>query len=562
LLKLRNYTSFMLPDSQIEDFDEISGRFLKVLGYEGFNFVYIETNNIYQVSTALQDLVKMSYPDRKIVSLYVYKNSYRWLMDQITKLGQGIIFINDFEQLIQNPEIAVPLNQRRDKLAAMPISLVCFAEVGAMPKVARAIPDLWSFRNLVLTFRYITPLQKERLLNREQITAAFIDENTKKEKLELINQLNGKLNTLKDDLYDYPLKSRLLHELAGLYSYIQLIDQAIETEEKNLALARQFNSSDDAELARINYNIGNYYFQKADYDTAKIFFEQAFNFTDKTKESLLLADGFDGLELSYRELGNYEKSLELAIKANNIYEKILAKYHPELANSYNNLSIIYQDIGNLPQAMEFQLKAIDIREKVLSPDHPELATSYNNLAQIYLAMGNLPQSLEFQLKAKEIQEKVQDRNHPQMAACYNNLSLIYRAMGNLPQALEYSLKDISICEKVLSPNHPALAHSYNNLSLIFRNMGNLTQALEFQLKAIVINEKVLSPDHPDLATSYNNLCSIYYDLKEFEKANFYIGKAVEIHKKSLPKEHPSIQNALDWKKLVEGELGKKHHFPN
>ena len=503
----------------------------------------------------------MSYPDRKILSLFVYKNSYRWLMDQITELGQGIIFINDFEQLIQNPDIAVPFNQRRDKLAAMPVSLVCLAEVGAMPKVTKAIPDLWSFRNLVLTFRYMTPLQKEKLLNREQITAVFIDENTKKEKLELINQLNGKLNALKDDLYDYPLKSRLLHVLAGLYADIQFFDQAIETEEKNLALAGQFNSSDDAEVARINYNIGNYYFQKADYAASKTFFEQAINFADKTKENLLLADGFDGLELSYRELGNYEKSLELAIKANNIYEKILAKYHPELANSYNNLSIIYQDIGNLPQALEFQLKATEIRKKVLSPNHPDMATSYNNLSLIYRAMGNLHQALEFQLKAIEIREKVLSPDHPDMATSYNNLSTIYRAMGNLPQALEFQLKSLEIVEKVLSLDHPGLATSYNNLSLIYRNMGNLTQALEFQLKAIVIIEKVLSPVHPDLATSYNNLCSIYYDMKEFEKAAFYINKAVKIFEKSLPKEHPDIQNAEDWQNAVENELGKTTPYP-
>jgi len=510
----------MLSDNQIENFGELSARFLKVLSYEGFNFVYIETNNIFQVSKALANLVQQHYPNRKFLNLYVYKNSYRWLMDQIAELSQGIIFINDFEQLIQNPDIAVPFNQRRDKLAALPISLVCFSEIGALPKISKAIPDLWSFRNLVLTFRYLAPMAEEKFLRTEHIKATFIDENTKKEKLELINQLNEKAGNLNDDIYDYPLKKSLFHEIAGLYSDLQLFDRAIEIEEKTLDLASQFNNSDNAEFAWINYNIGNYFYQKADYTAAKTSFEEAINFAEKTNERLLLANCFDGLELSNRELGNYEKSLEFAIKANDIYEKILPPDHPNLATSYDNLSLIYRDMRNHLKALEFQLKAIEIREKVLEPNHPDRAQSYNNLSSVYLDMGDLPKALDLQLKAKEIQEKFQNNNHPHLAACYNNLARIYQDMGNLTLALEYSLKDIAICEKALSN------------------------------------------DHHDLATSYGVICSIYFNLKDFEKAKFYIDKAIKIFKKSLPNEHPNIQTALDWQKLVGVELAKKNPTPN
>jgi len=260
---------------------------------------------------------------------------------------------------------------------------------------------------------------------------------------------------------------------------------------------------------------------------------------------------------AYRNSYQWQKAIEKAKEAIELQEKILAPDHHDLATSNYNLSRIYLVIGNFPQALEFQLKANDIYEKVHSPDHLDLATSYNNLSMIYQAMGNLPQALDFQLKTVGIREKVLETNHPDRAQSYNNLSTIYKDMGNLPQALEFQLKAKKIQEKVQDKDHPLLASCYNNLSLIYRDMGNLPQALEYSLKDIGICEKVLSPDHPDLATSYNNLCSIFYDMKEFEKALFYINKAIEIRKKSLPKEHPSIQNALDWQRLVEEKLSGK-----
>jgi len=137
-----------------------------------------------------------------------------------------------------------------------------------------------------------------------------------------------------------------------------------------------------------------------------------------------------------------------------------------LAGLANNLSMVYQDIGQLDRALVFQLKANEIYEAVLAKNHPDLATSYNNVSTIYQAMGQLDRALEFQLKALEIREAVLAKNHPDLATSYNNLSTIYHDMNNHASALAYAEKAVAILQFNFPNGHP-------NLDIYKRNLGVL-----------------------------------------------------------------------------------------
>jgi len=398
------------------------------------------------------------------------------------------------------------INLFRDPLIALKkIFVFCFPPYFIDLLISKA-PDFWDFVPLKFEFLDAPPEKSE--------TRSFDGEAHSPDYLK--NQIRFLENALATYLLSDEERIEKMNELAEAYCNSYQWQKAVEKAKEAIELQEKILSPDHPDLAT----------------------------------------SYNNLSAIYKDKGNLSQALDFQLLAIAIREKVLSTDHPYLAASYNNLSIIYMDMGNLPLALEFQLKAIEIRGKILESGQPDRAQSYNNLSQIYQAMGNLPQALDFQLKATEIVEKVLSPNHPDLATSYNNLSGIYQEMGNLPQALNFQLKAFEIREKVLAPDHPDMATSYNNLSHIYQTLGILPQALDFQLKAMYINENVLSSDHPSLATSYSNLCSIYYVLKDFEKALFYIGKAVEIRKKTLPEEHPDIQNALDWQRGVEKELGK------
>ena len=161
--------------------------------------------------------------------------------------------------------------------------------------------------------------------------------------------------------------------------------------------------------------------------------------------------------------GCLEKALEFQIRALEIKESILDRFHPEIGRCYSNLSSIHRDLGHLEQALEYQLKDIAILEQVLDKNHPSIATSYNNVSLIYWDLGQLEKSLEFQLKALKIREQVLAKNHPDLAQSYHNLSLINRDMKDLPRALTYAQKAVKILQSLFPSGHPNLDKALRNL---------------------------------------------------------------------------------------------------
>ncbi len=152
-------------------------------------------------------------------------------------------------------------------------------------------------------------------------------------------------------------------------------------------------------------------------------------------------------------------------------KKSLPPEHPNLATSYNNLALTYRTLGEHQKSLEYNQKALSIREKVLPPLHPDLAISYNNLTGTYYALGDFQKCIEYLEKALSIFEKVLPPEHPDLAMSYNNLALMYGALGEHQKSLEYHQKALSIREKVLPPEHPDLAASYNNLALTYHALG-------------------------------------------------------------------------------------------
>ncbi|RME12785.1 MAG: tetratricopeptide repeat protein, partial [Bacteroidetes bacterium] len=270
---------------------------------EEFRFILIQYNHFSLVGKVVQAL-KAKYPDRPMLRLKIADENYSSLIQKLTT-HEGLVMIEDFNRLLDDPDMYVGFNQRRDRISRLPIQLICFLPEG--PRYIRdcmeKLRDWWSIRNLVLHLRTEVPSEEKRTLEAPQEVSSLGGYNASEKKEELQRLLNriselestGEASELLDNLYSQALQ--ILEDL-GLYR------QGLELAEKWLSKARQEGKT-EVELA----NIYNWF----------------------------------GTFCQY--LGEYQRAREFHQKALEIFEKNFGPDHPDTARSYSNLATVLQALG-------------------------------------------------------------------------------------------------------------------------------------------------------------------------------------------------------------------------
>lgn len=128
----------------------------RMLRTEAFWFVIVRYNH-YSILQDLKKDLRAKYPDRPSAEINAQNTTYRELVDAYYALEKGFFFIENFREVLKNPELYAGLNQRRDKLAKYPIAIIAFIEPPSEAHFGKEImekmPDLWSFRSLLMDLR-------------------------------------------------------------------------------------------------------------------------------------------------------------------------------------------------------------------------------------------------------------------------------------------------------------------------------------------------------------------------------------------------------------------------
>lgn len=100
----------------------------------------------------------------------------------------------------------------------------------------------------------------------------------------------------------------------------------------------------------------------------------------------------------YRVQGQYQNSLMMYKKCEDIYSMYLEEKDERYASFYNNLSLLYQEMGEYNQAIDYELKALSIIE-TLKDCEIEEAITYTNLSSMYKFIHKKEQAIKCLNKA-------------------------------------------------------------------------------------------------------------------------------------------------------------------
>ena len=160
----------------------------------------------------------------------------------------------------------------------------------------------------------------------------------------------------------------------------------------------------------------------------------------------------------------------------------------EMAQYFDAMALTYRQVGDLQKAKEYTLKELSITEKIY-PTHVRLGTSYTNYSTLLKEMGELSLAKEYAIKGLNIYENQKiDNNIMGLLISYNNLALIYRELKQYDKATKYLDKALNGFKKNNQTFY--IATAYYNLALVQEKLNQLKASKEYVIQAISLFEQI------------------------------------------------------------------------
>lgn len=262
----------------------------------------------------------------------------------------------------------------------------------------------------------------------------------------------------------------LANGLNNLAFYLQEtgnVDSTLKLYHKSLEM--RYDIKDRVGIANSLNNIGHIYFKLSDFNKASNYYNKAIKVQQDLKDSAGLSTTYNNLGSLYDLFNKKDEAAALFNKSLQIRKSLQDSLG--MAFCYNNLAKIWTDKGDYQKGLNLQLKALGIREALHSP---ELGTSYNNIGMIYLRLNDPKKAQHYLEEALSLHKQLKDRQSE--AVSYKNLGLLYQTEKQVDKAIGCFENALAISRSLNYPED--MFRPARGLYELYRAKGNYKKSLE------------------------------------------------------------------------------------
>jgi adenylate cyclase len=203
--------------------------------------------------------------------------------------------------------------------------------------------------------------------------------------------------TIAENIGDSLRMATCLMNIGSIYSSIpENIDQSLPYYLRALEISESINYIDGIGL--VSFNLGDFYFQKEEYDSALFYFEKSL----KDQALIDVATSLNSIGKVYAYRGEFPSAIKSQREALGIAEEIDAKL--EMAQIYLGLADTYQKQGNIKLAVDHFEQAKAIASEIES--NYELKDAYEGLANVYAELSDFRNAYKFQALLSETEKTI------------------------------------------------------------------------------------------------------------------------------------------------------------
>ena len=265
----------------------------------------------------------------------------------------------------------------------------------------------------------------------------------------------------------------------------------------------------------------------------------------------------DVISQSYRNLGEYRLSLQLAEEALSLRKEFLTPPHEDLAGSMHNLAQAHAYLSDNASAETLHVQALGMRRALYDGDHPEIATSLDHYADVLFEEGDYAAAETLYVEALAVRRRLYGDRHEEVATSLNSVATILFYLGRPQEAEPLFQEALAIRRALLDHRHPDVASSINNLAVILDELGDPTSAEPLYREALNLRKEVFGEEHPRVSVNMNNLALVLFQLNRTEEAEALFHEAKRHVERTLGAGHSRmalILNNLGRVWLAKGQL--------
>jgi len=246
----------------------------------------------------------------------------------------------------------------------------------------------------------------------------------------------------------------------------------------------------------------------------------------------------------YRNLGLFDKALDLTQESLDIRQKMFPEESSEVVASLSTLGVVKMDKGDYAAAETLMQQALAINRGILGPEHIEVAASLNNLGSLRFATGDWKGSQQYFREALAMHRKLLGDESLPVATDLNDLAMVLNYQEKFEESEALYLESLAIRRKLLGSDHPLIAQSVNNLAMSYLRQKKYAQAEPMFREALTINRKAVGEVHPVVASNLNNLALVYLEQGQADKAEDYFRQVLALDRKIHGENHPKVAQSL------------------
>jgi tetratricopeptide (TPR) repeat protein len=269
----------------------------------------------------------------------------------------------------------------------------------------------------------------------------------------------------------------LLAQLFCIMAFPQS-DQVIDSLRNEIRTAKNDSLKSDA-MARLGF-----YFHDLNFDSSFYYSNQSLALAERINYQLGKGHSYYALSHYYWISGLYREALDLALKAQLIFETSVERNRKSIADNYLLIGNIYSYLPDHDKAIQAYRKSLLIAEDLT--DAMLVTRSLNNLGYVYVQLKEYDSA--FSILDKSLKINRRENNLRGIAYNLSNLAEILIKQNKLDNAITLINESNTTAAQV--KDYRLIARNYRELSKIHRSKGSTALALSLAKKSFNTAEDI------------------------------------------------------------------------
>jgi CHAT domain-containing protein len=316
---------------------------------------------------------------------------------------------------------------------------------------------------------------------------------------------------------DNPEFGEFAHNAGASLNAAGHTDRALPYLQQSIENAKEF-SADSITYGERLITMGDYYIEMGLYNDALYNYESAMKFLaphfeeDPVIYNIVLCN----ISMTLAELGQYKESIETGLECLDNIRKMNGTDSEFYATANSGIIMSYSDLGQIDKALQVCSDSKLIIDSIYGKSHPRYWMLSIDEADIYRTKKDFQTALDRFLNLKNLVDSAGGQDWNQYDIILSSIGLTYYGLKNYDQALYYIDQGISRLESLEKFDSPDYARQLLNKSQILIAGNHHAEALICCQKSMAIVESQLGKKHKTYINCLSTLAQIHYITGENE----------------------------------------------